>query len=408
MAITIQDILEAQRIIDGAVDRTPCVHSRLLSQLTGAQVILKFENLQYTGSFKERGALVTLLSLTPDDRAKGVIAVSAGNHAQAVAYHAQRLGIPAAIVMPRFTPNIKVEQTKSFGAEVYVEGDDLEAASAFMQRLAKERGWCVIHPYDDPRVIAGQGTVALEMLDAFPTLDVLIVPIGGGGLIAGCAIAAKTRRPPLTVVGVQAARYPFMLQAVRGEPLKGEGGLTIAEGIAVKMPGRLTVPIVREFVDEIVLVEESDLETAVLTLLNKEKTVVEGAGAAGLAALLKYQHRFAGKTVGLILTGGNIDSLILSSIIQRGLVKEGRLVRLQVALRDVPGALAAVAACISRTDANIIEVRHQRAFSHLPVQAAEVEFVLLTRGATHAAQIFEALSAEGYRPRRVSDEPATL
>ncbi|RMH37381.1 MAG: threonine ammonia-lyase [Nitrospirae bacterium] len=408
MPVTIQDILAAQHILAGKVDQTPCALSRRLSELTGAHVTLKFENLQYTGSFKERGALVKLLSLTPEERARGVIAVSAGNHAQAVAYHARALGIPATIVMPRFTPNIKVEQTREYGAEVHVEGRDLDEASAFAQKFVAERGWHLIHPYDDERIIAGQGTVTLEMLDACPDLDALIVPVGGGGLIAGCAIAAKARRPPLKIIGVQTARFPFMLQALRGMPPTGEGELTIAEGIAVKTPGRLTVPIVRELVDDILLVEESDLEIAVLTLLREEKTVVEGAGASGLAAMMKYRARFLNQHVGLILTGGNIDFLILSSIIQRGLVREGRLVRLQVALRDVPGSLAAVAHCISQTDANIIEVHHQRAFSHLPVQSAEVEFVLLTRGTTHITQLLDTLSAEGYKPRRIQEEPPPL
>ncbi|UCE88001.1 MAG: threonine ammonia-lyase, partial [Deltaproteobacteria bacterium] len=341
MAVHLRDIQAAAEAIAGSVVRTPCTRSRTLSEITGAQVILKFENHQFTASFKDRGALVKLLTLTPEERSAGVIAMSAGNHAQAVAYHAQRLGIPATIVMPRTTPNVKVERTRAFGAEVILHGAGLDAAREHAEALARQRKLVLVHPYDDEHIIAGQGTIALEMLDAFRDLETLVVPIGGGGLIAGVATAAKALRPEIEIVGVEAARFPAMLQAIRGEPIEC-GSETLAEGIAVVEPGRCTLPVIRERVDEILLVGEGDIEAAVLLLLEVEKTVVEGAGAAGLAALLQHRSRFAGRQVGLILSGGNIDLLALSSIIQRGLVRSGRLVRLHVGIPDVPGALAEV------------------------------------------------------------------
>ena len=319
MSVGLQDIHDAAEVVRGIVEETPCIHSHTLSEIIGTTVVLKFENLQFTGSFKDRGALVKLLSLTEEQRKKGVIAMSAGNHAQAVAYHAQRLGVPAVIVMPRFTPTVKVEHTRGFGAEVILHGEGFDEAGVFAKALATEKGHCLIHPYDDPEIIAGQGTVALEMLAAHPDLDSLIVPIGGGGLIAGNAIAAKGIRAGIEIIGVEAERYPSMLRAIEGKtPEYGE--FTIAEGIAVKEPGRFTLPIVQELVDEILLVDDDEIEQAVLLLLEVEKTVAEGAGAAGLAALLKHRARFAGRKVGIIISGGNIDLPLLSSIIQRGLL----------------------------------------------------------------------------------------
>jgi threonine dehydratase len=397
MTVTPKDIRLAAELISGKVVETPCSLSRKLSHLTGAQVVLKLENRQFTGSFKDRGALVKLLSLTKGQRDAGVIAMSAGNHAQAVAYHAQSLDIPSVIVMPRFTPNIKVERTRSFGAEVILHGQGLDDASAFTQTLIQQRGLHLIHPYDDEQIIAGQGTIAIEMLSAFPDLDMLVVPVGGGGLISGNAIAAKSVHPNIEIIGVQASRFPAMLQAIRGERIVC-GSATIAEGIAVNQPGQLTLPIVRELVDEILVVDEEDIEEAVRLLLEMEKTVVEGAGAAGLAAIVKYPHRFRGRQVGLILCGGNIDLLILSSIIQRGLVRSGRLVRLRVEVRDVPGALAEVTKCLGEVDANIVEVQHQRAFTSLPLQSADVEFVLMTRGLEHLQKIIKTLDDGGFNP----------
>lgn len=398
MTVTAQDIRQAAAAIRASVSATPCLHSRTLSEITGAETWLKFENLQFTASFKERGALAKLLSLDDAERRSGVIAASAGNHAQGVAYHARRLGIPAVIVMPRYTPHVKVERTREFGAEIVLEGESFDEAKAFALDLARERGLAFIHPYDDERVIAGQGTVALEMLAAQPGLDVLVVPIGGGGLISGMAIAAKDIRPRIEIVGVQCERFPSMYGALKGLP-PVFGASTIAEGIAVKEPGRLTLPIVRRLVDRIVLVDEGDIEQAIVMLLEIEKTVVEGAGAAGLAAVTKYRESFAGKKAGVVLSGGNIDPLMLASIIERGMVRSGRLTRLIVELRDLPGALAKATACLALVNANIEEVHHQRAFTHLPVQSAEVEFVLQTRSHEHVAEILEALAAAGFSAR---------
>lgn len=398
MTVTLNEIRKAAEQIRDSIVHTPCVPSKTLSEITGAQVFLKFENLQFTASFKERGALVKLISLTPEQRKRGVVAMSAGNHAQAIAYHAQRLGISAVIVMPRFTPNIKVEHTRAFSAEVILHGEGLTEASEFARSLAAKRQLVIVHPYDDKKIIAGQGTIALEMLAAFPDLEILLVPLGGGGLISGVAVAAKGMRPAVEIVGVQTKRFPAMLQALRGVAIEC-GSTTIAEGIAVKEPGQLTLPIVRDCVDEILQVEEDDIEEAVLLLLEVEKTVVEGAGAVGLAAMMSNRDRFAGRKVGLILSGGNIDMLILSSIIQRGLVRSGRLVRLNVEVRDVPGALAEITRLLGTGDANIIEVKHQRAFTNLPLQSAEVEFVLQTRGLEHLKQIVGELSLVGYKVR---------
>lgn len=396
MNISLDDIRSAAEAIRGSLVETPCVQSQKLSIITGVELWLKLENLQYTGSFKDRGALVRLLALTDAERARGIVAMSAGNHAQAVACHAQRLGIPATIVMPRYTPNIKTEQTRRFGAEVILHGETLAEAGQLARQLAEERDLILVHPYDDPYVIAGQGTIALEMLDACPDLEVLIIPIGGGGLIAGNAIAAKAIKPGIEIIGVETRRFPSMQQALAGK--QPECGMTtLADGIAVKVPGKLTLPVVRDLVDRIDLVDEADIEAAVLLLMEVEKMVAEGAGATGLAALLANRESLAGRKVGLVISGGNIDLPILSSIIQRGLVHSGRLVRIQVSMRDVPGMLAEVSACIGKTGANIVQVLHQRTFTTLPVQFAMVEFMLQTRGLEHVREIMEALADAGYK-----------
>ncbi len=400
MTVTLKDVQSAAESIRGSVVETPFLHSRTLSQITGAEVYLKFENHQFTASFKERGALNKLLSLTNEERTRGVIAASAGNHAQGLAFHAKRLGIPATIVMPRFTPNVKVEHTRGHGAEVILHGENFDAAKVYALDLAAQRALVWVHPYDDEKIIAGQGTIALEMLAVQRDLDTLIVPVGGGGMISGMAIAAKGLRPGMEIVGVQTERFPSMVCAVKGvEPRFGRN--TIAEGIAVKEPGRITLAIVRELVSDILLVDEGDIEEAIVLLLEIEKTVVEGAGAAGLAALLKNRERFRGKRVGLVLCGGNIDPLMLSDIIERGMVRSGRLARIQVELRDLPGSLAEVTACLAEINANIEEVHHQRAFSHLPIQSAEVDFVLQTRGHGHIEQILAALEQKGFRAQLV-------
>jgi threonine dehydratase len=393
--ITLEAIREAAEAIREFVTRTPTAHSVTLSEITGAEVFLKFENLQFTGAFKERGALVKLLSLPAEVARSGVIAISRGNHALAVAYHAQRLGIPATIVRPRLTPNVEVEHTRGFGAEVILHGEGLMDAADFAAPLARERGLTPVHPYDDPEVIRGQGTIALEMLEDEPDLDMLVIPIGGGGLIAGNAIAAKAIRPEIEVVGVEAERFPAMKRQIAGEPVEF-GRATLADGIAVRRPGELTLPVVRELVSEILLVDEASLEEAVLLLLEVEKTVVEGAGAAGLAALLRNRERFAGRRVGLILSGGNIDLLPLSSVIQRGLVRTGRMVRIQVEVPDVPGGLADVTRIIADAGGGIVEVVHQRAFTQLSLESAEVAFAIQARGLEHVREILDALVAAGY------------
>ena len=403
MPVSLQDVRDAAAAISGAVLDTACLLSRTLSEISGAQVHLKFENHQFTASFKERGALNKLLSLDAAQRQAGVIAVSAGNHAQGVAYHARRLGIPAVIVMPRFTPNVKVEQTRAFGAEVILVGENFDEAKAHALQVMAQRRLTLAHPYDDDKIMAGQGTIALEMLNAQPDLDVLIVPVGGGGMIAGMASAAKAIRPGIEMIGVETVRFPSMYAALKGT--KPEfGSNTIAEGIAVKEPGRLTLEIIRKLVDDIVLVDEGDIEEAMLLLLEIEKTVVEGAGAAGLAGLLRNRARFAGKKVGVVLCGGNIDPLTLADIIERGMVRAGRLTRLQVQLRDLPGSLAKVTAALAEANANIEEVHHERAFTHLPVQSAVVDFVLETRGHEHVKQIISVLEAAGFNTRLHNSE----
>ena len=393
--LELKDIQAAAARLAGQVLDTPFVESRTISQLIGCQVFLKFENLQYTASFKERGACNKLAQLTPEEQASGVIAMSAGNHAQGVAYHAQRLGLRAVIVMPRFTPGVKVERTRGFGAEVVLHGDTLEEARTHALELAAQQGLVFVHPYDDEAIVAGQGTVALEMLREQPDLDTLVVAIGGGGLIAGMATAAKAIRPDIEIIGVQTERFPAMVNAIKGTHLP-QGTSTIAEGIAVGTPGVITEAIVRQKVDDLLLVDEGDIEQAIVMLLEIEKTLVEGAGAAGLAALIKHPQRFAGKRVGLVLCGGNIDPMLLASIIERGMVRAGRLARIQVNARDVPGNLARITATVADAGANIDEVHHQRAFTLLAAQNVAIELVLQTRGREHIAQVIERLQQAGF------------
>ena len=397
--IDLAAIQAARARLQGQVHKTPFTHSRTLSDILGAEIWLKFENLQFTASFKERGALNRMLALTPEERAKGVIAVSAGNHAQGVAYHAQRMGVPAVIVMPRFTPTVKVANTRRFGAEVVLHGDTFDDAQAHGYELVRERGLIMIHPYDDEAVIAGQGTLALEMLEDQPDLDAMVIAIGGGGLIGGISTAAKAIKPDIEIVGIQTERFPSMYAAVNDISM-ASGHYTIAEGIAVKSPGDITREIVRRLVDRIDLVSESDIEHAIVVLLEIEKTVVEGAGAAGLAALLRDQaeggQRFRGKRIALVLTGGNIDPLMLGELIERGMVRAGRLARIRVDLRDLPGALAHATKLIADAQANITEVHHQRAFTALPVRNVEVDFVLQTRGPEHIQEVIDILNAAGF------------
>ena len=394
------DVRAAAVRLRGAIHDTPCLLSRTLSEIAGCTLFLKFENLQFTASFKERGAFNKLAQLSAEERARGVLAVSAGNHAQAVAYHAQRMGIAATIVMPRFAPSVKVERTRGFGAEVVLEGDTFEDARAHGLRLAAERGLAVVHPYDDLDVIAGQGTIGFEMLAQQPSIDTLVVAIGGGGLISGIATAARAVRPNIRVIGVQTERFPAAWCAMRGEE-RPCALSTIADGIAVKSPGALTLPLVRRLVDDVVLVGEDDIEQSILMLLEIEKTVVEGAGAVGLAAVLKDRAGFAGRHVGLVLSGGNIEPLVLAEIIERGMVKSGRLARLRLDVRDVPGALADVATLLGRLGANIDEVQHQRAFTSLSVERVQIEVVVQTRGVAHIQTILDALRAACYAAERI-------
>ena len=392
--ISLRDIRAAAGRIAGAVERTPCLHSRTLSQLTGAEVWLKFENLQFTASFKERGALNKLLSLDAAVLRRGVIAMSAGNHAQGVAYHASRLGTRAVIVMPRGTPNNKVHGTQVLGAEVILEGDTLADAARHAHGLEKREGLAFIHPYDDPAIIAGQGTVALEMLEQAPELEALVVPIGGGGLIAGMAVAAKALKPGIEVLGVESKTWCAMYQRLKGLPVQ-VGGETIAEGLAVRDVGELPFSILKVFAKEILLVEEQTIERAIVSLIETEKTVAEGAGAAGLAALLEHPGRFAGKRVGIPVCGGNIDSRLLSAVLLRGLMRDGRLVRLRVTIHDVAGSLAMVAALIGEAGGNIVEVQHQRVFGTASAKSPEVEFMIETRDREHTQAILAALRAQG-------------
>jgi threonine dehydratase len=396
MALSYADIEAAAERLQGQVLDTPCVESKTLSQIVGAQIFLKFENLQFTASFKERGALNKLSALMASgETVKGVIAASAGNHAQGVAHHAQRLGLRAVIVMPVTTPMVKVERTRGFGAEVVLHGETFDGARERAMVLAAEQGLHFIHPFDDELVMAGQGTIGMEMLQAQPDLDTLVIAVGGGGLISGMATAVRHLKPGMQIIGVQTARFPAMVNAIKGTT-HPQGTSTIAEGIAVGQPGRLTFEVIRKHVDDMVLVDEGDIEQAVLMLLEIEKTLVEGAGAAGLAAMLKDPARFAGKKVGLVLCGGNIDPLLLAAIIERGMVRAGRLARIKVNARDTPGVLARITAVVAQAGANIDEVHHQRAFSTLSAQSVEVELVLQTRNPAHVQEVLQALQGAGF------------
>jgi threonine dehydratase len=392
LPVTFRDIEAAAGALAGFVKRTNFDRSRTLSDITGASVWLKFENLQFTATFKERGALNRLSALSADERRRGVIAASAGNHAQGVAYHAARLSVPATIFVPVGTPTVKIENTRRHGATVIEGGATLEEAAALAVDYGRKQRLTFIHPYDDPMIVAGQGTIALEMLASVPDLDVLIVPIGGGGLISGMAVAAKTLKPDIEVIGVQAALYPSMYNLIKGQQLPMRGD-TLAEGIAVKAPGRITSGIVRALVDDIVLVTEQHVEHALSLLLTIEKSVTEGAGAAGLAAVLANQDRFKGRALGLVLSGGNIDTRLLSGVLTRQLAREGRLSQLRFDIADRPGQLNTVVAVLSQAGANIVEVSHQRIFTDLPAKAVLLEVVIETRDRSHLASTIDALRA---------------
>ena len=400
MTLTLDDIKAAARRVDGHLERTPCRHSRTLSAITGAEVWVKFENLQFTASYKERGALNKLLQLTLDEQRRGVIAASAGNHAQGLAYHGQRLGVPVTIVMPRGTPFVKVEQTRGFGATVVIEGDSYDAAYEHALQLEQERGLVFVHPFDDQDVMAGQGVIALEMLEDAPDLEILPVPIGGGGLISGVATAARAIKPDIRIIGVEPAMYPSFTARMRGINTPSSGQ-TIAEGIAVKDVGKLTYQTARPLIEDVLLLEEPFFERAIALYCNVEKTVVEGAGAASLAALLAFPERFRGKKCGLIITGGNIDPRLLASVLTRELVRAQRLVSLRIIGDDRPGLLATVSAIIGNHGGNIIEVAHNRLALDVPAKGAEFDILIETRDAQHTQEIMDALRAEGYPPRAV-------
>ncbi len=406
LPVTLADIEAARATIRGQVLRTPMLPAPRLSELTGASIFVKYENLQVTNSFKDRGALVKLSSLSDAERARGVIAMSAGNHAQAVAYHAQRLKIAATIVMPVTTPAVKVASTRAFGAQVLLVGESVGEAQDRVEVLVREHGYAQVHPYDDARIIAGQGTVALEILEDVPDLDCLVVPIGGGGLISGNAIAAKAVKPDIDIVGVEAELYPSMWNAIHGAS-KPSGGPTLAEGIAVKKVTGSTIPVVRALVSDILLVNEPHLERAVNAYVTTQKTVAEGAGAAGLAAVLANPDRFRGRRVGLILSGGNIDPRILASITVRELERENRMVSLRLSLMDRPGTLGVIATRLGELGANILEVDHKRHFLDVPAKGARLDVTIETRDAAHIAEILAALEKDGFAPQRIGAGGAT-
>jgi threonine dehydratase len=395
LPVSFEDIKAAHARVAPSIVRTPCLKSQTLSEITGAEVWLKFENLQFTAAYKERGALNKLLSLNEAQRNKGVIAASAGNHSQGLAYHAARLGVPTTIVMPRYTPIVKVKQTEGHGANVVLHGDTFDDAYQKARELEAQRDLIFVHPFDDPKIIAGQGTVAIEMLQDAPELDTLIVPIGGGGLISGMAIAARAMKPGVEMVGVQAALYPSMAAKMKGEVAVCDGD-SLAEGISVKEPGKITAEIVQALVGDILLVSERDLEQAVALLLNIEKTVVEGAGAAGLAALLANKSRFRGRKVGLPLCGGNIDTRLLANVLLRDLARSGRLARVRIRLKDRPGALFGVVRIFAEHQVNILEIWHQRVFTSLPAKGLITDIECETRDRDHLDRLVEALRATGY------------
>ncbi len=405
-AIGIDDILAARAIIADQVQRTPMLPSPRLSAATGADVFVKYENMQTTGSFKERGALVRLSRLDDEERRRGVVTMSAGNHAQAVAYHAARLGIDATIVMPETTPLVKVENTRGFGATVVLHGATLYESAEKASELVAAEGRTLVHPYDDAHVMAGQGSVALEMIEDTPDLDCLVIPIGGGGLFAGMAVAARALRPSIALFGVEAALYPSFVNAIDGGD-RPVGGPTLAEGIAVKTVGRLTLPIVRDFAQEILLVDETAIEDGVNAYATLARTMAEGAGAAGLAALLAYPDRFRGRRVGLVLCGGNIDARLLASIMIRSLERQDRIAHLRITTADRPGLLGVIASLLGSLGANILEVSHGRLFLDVPAKGVSLDVTVETRGAGHTAAIFAALEAGGYAPRRIGRRSAT-
>jgi threonine dehydratase len=398
-AIALSDVEAAARTIEGHVIRTPLVPAPRLSELTGAEVFVKYENMQATASFKERGAVNRLLRLTPEERLRGVIAMSAGNHAQGLAYHARRLGVPATIVMPEPTPIVKVENTRAHGARVVLHGETLAESQEEVSRIAAAGGLVLVHPYDDAAVMAGQGTVALEMLSDRPDLDVLVVPMGGGGLIAGMATAAKALKPGISVVGAEARLYPSFHNALHGAQLP-IGGPTIAEGIAVKNVGVLTLPIIRDLVEGPVLLSEAMLESAINAFATLQHTMAEGAGAAGLAALLAEPDRFAGRRVGLVLCGGNIDARLLASIMVRELERADRILSLRITTADRPGILGQIASRLGQLRANILEVSHGRLLLDVPAKGVTIDITVETRGADHAGEILSALAADGLTPVR--------
>ena len=395
LPITVDDVLAARTRIAGAIVKTPTLISQTLSQMLGCNVYLKFENLQFTAAYKERGALNRLLQLDEASKAKGVIAASAGNHAQGLAYHAKRLGVPVTIVMPLTTPIIKVTQTRGHGATVVQYGEKFDDAYAHARLLEVEQGLTFIHPFDEPDIMAGQGTVALEMLEDAPEIDTLIIPIGGGGLFSGMATAARAMKPDIRLIGVQAELYPSMYDYIKGEHLPCDGD-TLAEGIAVKKPGNNTRLVVERLADDMLLVTERRLEEALSLLLQIEKTVVEGAGAAGLAALLTYPEQFVGRNVGLVLTGGNIDTRLLANVLLRDLARSGRLARLRIILQDRPGALFHVARIFDQEAVNILELAHQRIFTNLPAKGLSLDVECETRDRAHLQRLIAALGEAGY------------
>jgi threonine dehydratase len=398
--LTLAHIRAAHDRIRDAIVATPTLHSQTLSALTGANIYLKFENLQFTAAYKERGALNALLLLSDEVRARGVIAASAGNHAQGLSYHGTRLGVPVTIVMPVTTPTVKVMQTESVGGKVVLHGENFDEAYKYARALEVEQGLTFVHPFDDPNVAAGQGTVALEMLEAIPSLDMLVVPIGGGGLLSGMGTAARELKPDIGLVGVQAELFPSMYALLNGKQMSCEGD-TLAEGIAVQVPGAFTSEVIKGLVDEIVLVTEAQLETAVSLLLQIEKTVVEGAGAAGLAAVMANKKRFAGKNVGIVLCGGNIDTRLLANVLLRDLARSGRLARLRVTLQDRPGALFKVMRLFDEHRVNIIEIYHQRIFTTLPAKGLITDIECEARDADQLQGLVDGLKKAGYKVERV-------
>lgn len=402
MTEVLEQIHEAAQSLRGQVVRTPLVRAGRLSERLGCDLFLKLESLQYTGSFKDRGAYIRLTRLNEDEAKRGVIAMSAGNHAQGVAYHAQRLGMPATIVMPEFAPFSKVERTRAFGARVLLTGDTLDASAEAARQIASDEGLTFVHPYDDPDVIAGQGTVGLEIMADCPDVETIVVPIGGGGLMSGIATVAKDANPAIQLIGVESVLFPSMSDAIKGTKTM-IGGQSLADGISVKVPGKLTRKIIDDLVEEILLVSESEIETAIQRLAEEQKLVAEGAGAAGIATILANPERFAGRKVVTVICGGNIDLKLLSSILTRGLIRDGRMVRLRIGIVDQPGVLARIASIIGKTGGNIIEVYHQRLFYDVPAKQADVDVVLETRNPEHIEEVIAGLRSDGFPTRVLSD-----